>query len=383
MISTVQLPALGVPFRRGGPPILPAWLLRDVAPPEHTVLLANAFDVGCPTVQEACTKGNFSLATFTAHQGYDVILGTLDLSIGNALSAPPRQEGVCGATELGRKLITPADLAVAASALKVQGVLPIAATFSVDESPAKRRKTAETRNATWFADLVARSHGVSVASMSGGVPMTDFKGCATDATPVLAADRSMVYAPNLFLGESPADRSASLRLIKSNSGDKTALLVCGETLLDLLDIVDVWGPRVVFGTAWPWRLAAQGRAIVLPAWCFQSSHDGGADPAMASCDSSAYPSEPHSEVMMINLRDPIHRLAAARPLCPWCTCPCCRRHSRAYVHHLLTVQEMNSDILLVAHNLACLSHVLALLGRAMDLPNTTERLRTAISFTAE
>lgn len=36
-----------------------------------------------------------------------------------------------------------------------------------------------------------------------------------------------------------------------------------------------------------------------------------------------------------------------------CTCPTCRRHTRAYLHHLWQTQEMNSELLLITHNLVC------------------------------
>ncbi|KAM9320427.1 queuine tRNA-ribosyltransferase accessory subunit 2 [Gastrophryne carolinensis] len=39
-----------------------------------------------------------------------------------------------------------------------------------------------------------------------------------------------------------------------------------------------------------------------------------------------------------------------RPLLPGCLCYCCRNHSRAYVHHLLTVKELLAGILLMNHN---------------------------------
>ncbi|XP_069802188.1 queuine tRNA-ribosyltransferase accessory subunit 2 isoform X3 [Dendropsophus ebraccatus] len=39
-----------------------------------------------------------------------------------------------------------------------------------------------------------------------------------------------------------------------------------------------------------------------------------------------------------------------RPLLPGCTCYCCRHHSRAYVHHLLTSKELLAGILLMIHN---------------------------------
>ncbi|XP_075710805.1 queuine tRNA-ribosyltransferase accessory subunit 2 isoform X2 [Rhinoderma darwinii] len=38
------------------------------------------------------------------------------------------------------------------------------------------------------------------------------------------------------------------------------------------------------------------------------------------------------------------------PLLPGCTCYCCRHHSRAYVHHLLTSKELLAGILLMVHN---------------------------------
>jgi queuine tRNA-ribosyltransferase accessory subunit len=40
-----------------------------------------------------------------------------------------------------------------------------------------------------------------------------------------------------------------------------------------------------------------------------------------------------------------------RPLLVDCDCPACRRHSRAYVHHLLQAHEMVAEILLYTHNL--------------------------------
>ncbi|XP_077149815.1 queuine tRNA-ribosyltransferase accessory subunit 2 isoform X1 [Ranitomeya variabilis] len=38
------------------------------------------------------------------------------------------------------------------------------------------------------------------------------------------------------------------------------------------------------------------------------------------------------------------------PLLEGCTCYCCRHHSRAYVHHLLTAKELLAGILLMMHN---------------------------------
>jgi queuine tRNA-ribosyltransferase len=42
----------------------------------------------------------------------------------------------------------------------------------------------------------------------------------------------------------------------------------------------------------------------------------------------------------------------AAPLDPECLCPACRRHSRAYLHHLFRSQEMLGPILLTWHNIS-------------------------------
>ncbi|GLI59310.1 hypothetical protein VaNZ11_001164 [Volvox africanus] len=51
----------------------------------------------------------------------------------------------------------------------------------------------------------------------------------------------------------------------------------------------------------------------------------------------------------INLWSTSYRLDKG-PLLPGCGCFACRRHSRAYVHHLLNTHEMLGDVLLEAHN---------------------------------
>ena len=40
-----------------------------------------------------------------------------------------------------------------------------------------------------------------------------------------------------------------------------------------------------------------------------------------------------------------------QPLDPECDCPTCRRHSRAYIHHLFKAKEMLAMRLCVMHNL--------------------------------
>ena len=40
-----------------------------------------------------------------------------------------------------------------------------------------------------------------------------------------------------------------------------------------------------------------------------------------------------------------------QPLVPYCDCYVCKRHTRAYVNHLLGTKELLAQILLIIHNL--------------------------------
>ena len=66
------------------------------------------------------------------------------------------------------------------------------------------------------------------------------------------------------------------------------------------------------------------------------------------------------------------------PLLSGCACPACRRHSRAYIHHLLLAHEMLAEILLYCHNL---THYLALFQAAraaVPVPGALQRLRASL-----
>jgi queuine tRNA-ribosyltransferase len=51
----------------------------------------------------------------------------------------------------------------------------------------------------------------------------------------------------------------------------------------------------------------------------------------------------------LNLRNARHR-EDPRPIDEHCTCPACRNHSRAYLHHLIRSEEILGAMLLTWHN---------------------------------
>ncbi|WP_137176551.1 tRNA guanosine(34) transglycosylase Tgt [Roseomonas sp. AR75] len=67
---------------------------------------------------------------------------------------------------------------------------------------------------------------------------------------------------------------------------------------------------------------------------------------------------------VLNLRNARHADDAA-PLDPDCDCPCCMRHSRAYLHHLFRAEEMLGPMLLTWHNIRYYQSLMERLRRAI------------------
>jgi queuine tRNA-ribosyltransferase len=66
----------------------------------------------------------------------------------------------------------------------------------------------------------------------------------------------------------------------------------------------------------------------------------------------------------LNLRNAVHA-ADPRPLQAGCSCPACRRHSRAYLHYLFRANEMLGPMLLTWHNIQYYQDLMAGLRAAI------------------
>jgi len=79
---------------------------------------------------------------------------------------------------------------------------------------------------------------------------------------------------------------------------------------------------------------------------------------------------------VINIRNARHA-EDNRPLDPGCTCPACRNHSRAYLHHLFKANEMLGPMLLTWHNIQFYQDLMAELRAGIlvgDLAGTAARI---------
>jgi queuine tRNA-ribosyltransferase len=86
---------------------------------------------------------------------------------------------------------------------------------------------------------------------------------------------------------------------------------------------------------------------------------------------------------VINIRNARHA-DDDRPLDPDCTCPACRSHSRAYLHHLFKAGEMLGPMLLTWHNIQYYQDLMAELRGAILAGKFTETAaRIAAAWTEE
>lgn len=245
---------------------------------------------------------------------YSLFLTPRSSFVGTHTSAPSTEQGIAVDHDTGRSVLNVKKLEEIRSILQPNHTVGLFDTHSLEEPLSKRRRTAHDRTRRWTEgldcpNLIVPSSAVQHASSFDGV-FLDFVNQGESLGLRLAAVsrvvdnvRSVNAAATIF---SHADSVPSLLLLAQ----------CGVTHIEC---------------ALPWELAAKGIAINLPMSRF----------APVDLDD-----------LMINLHSPHYRLSSVPMSSHNCACYSCKRHTRAYVHHLLTVQEMNAEIILAVHNLS-------------------------------
>lgn len=173
-----------------------------------------------------------------------------------------------------------------------------------------------------------------------------------------AACMGGVSIGGLGMGESPLERRAVLRTVAAELPSPLLRVCVGlSTPLEVLDAMLAGGVDVI-NSPFPFQLTLLGHALVfsleLDALGAGAKEEGeGPEPKRRRVEvgSAAPVGEEEAETSAIlNLWDRRWRQDAS-PLLPGCPCLACRRHSRAYIHHLLLAHEMAGEVLLHAHNL--------------------------------
>jgi queuine tRNA-ribosyltransferase subunit QTRTD1 len=154
------------------------------------------------------------------------------------------------------------------------------------------------------------------------------------------------------MGEDAALRPALLAAaVDQLPADKPRLLLGMGGPYEVLEAVRAGAD--VFDCGYPTHATASGHALSFPTR-YAPGGNGGSDverAEAAGADAAAAAAAPDegSDETKLNLWALQHR-RDRRPLVEGCACFACRRHTRAYVHHLLHSNEMLGSVLLEAHN---------------------------------
>jgi queuine tRNA-ribosyltransferase subunit QTRTD1 len=358
--------ALVVPCNKGGVPHLTGDFVRAVlSEPGERLISVSVLDVmefaqmtPRPTSSHVrCTCGEGSTSDSAreldfAHyaglcEGFEVFLTTRSALTGAHATGPSTNAGIAGACENGRVLVGPKDWARAVATVRPLYACPIydsafAPTVSakpeegdasgvgntVAQPPTKKRRIAASdRTAKWCEAAVQSAVPgtrlllpLSVATEKG-LTLQHFAGIVVDTVNHYESAGARVGVVAAAAAALPPPQEGA-------EGQRRVVFCQAESPQAMLVAVLAGATHVECG--FPFLLAAKGIALTLSLRA--PSNEGEWLPALQ------------------DMRDPSFRLDD-RPLAPGCRCYACQRHSRAYLHHLLLVQEMNSEILLSIHNL--------------------------------
>ncbi|EKF98579.1 hypothetical protein TCSYLVIO_010521 [Trypanosoma cruzi] len=313
-----EYPILVVPCKRGGIPCLTPDQARAILNEEERVISVSIFDAS--EFVDPCKKANQGFAEFCGLGEFRTILTVRSPHIGMHASAPATDAGLCANHEKGRislgmdkwkEMVLPLRPEIA--------VLPYDS-VSINEPQKKRRRTAMTRSAKW---------ATSADSLQGN-------GNCKLMKPLCAAENNgeFIFLEELCQNETLQQYTYHVKeainkgQVMSTAISLPSLLICLKYNVCFIE------------SAIPWILAEKGIGLVL-----DFNPVSGVSPARYETQ--------------IDLNDDCFT-KDIRPLSPDCNCYTCKRHMRAYIHHLLTVQEMNSKTLLVIHNLTRLIQLVRL-----------------------
>ncbi|RNF23622.1 putative queuine tRNA-ribosyltransferase [Trypanosoma conorhini] len=311
-------PILVLPCKRGGIPCLTPDQARAIVKQEERVISVSIFDAS--EYVEPCKRANQGFAEFCGLGDYTTILTVRSPHIGMHASAPATEAGLSANHEKGRISLGMEKWKEMVLSLRPTIAITPYDSVSIHEPQVKRRRTAVGRSVKW--------------ALSADSFCT--QGNWKLMKPVCAVEEKDKY---IFMEELCQNETLQEYTEHVKEAVKKGQVMC--TAISLPAVLMCLRANVCFiECALPWILAEKGIGLV-----FDLCPVEGVSP-------TRYETQ-------IDLNDDCFT-EDIRPLSPDCNCYTCRRHMRAYIHHLLTVQEMNSKTLLLIHNLTRLIQLLRL-----------------------
>ncbi|CAD2217098.1 queuine tRNA-ribosyltransferase [Angomonas deanei] len=310
-MSKVEGPFLVIPTARGTLPQLTPDQAREIFAEEERLMGMSVFEATQWTA--VCKEADRSFAQLAGAGEFKLLLTCRNVLQGAHPSAPSSDKGIAADLEKGRLVVSPKDWCNVVSSLRPTHAVPLHDSIALGDPSAKKRRTMLTRSDAFLKEITASKESQSVT---------------------LVQD----IGEYLLQGENISEFARNCRALPDGG-----LYYAGARSLAEYIVCLTAGFAFVEWSL-PWSLAADGIALNLTL------------------------NKPSAEPVFIDLNDD-HFTFDIQPLSEGCACFTCRSHHRAYIHHLLTVQEMNSEILLSIHNV----HTANILARAFRQCETKEK----------
>lgn len=300
------------------------------------------------------SHGKLSLTEFCGLPNYKMILTAHNCFYGlraTTVSASSSGKVTISANhEKGKLILSPQKFMEIAMCLKPDCLVCPFEASPLCEPSERKRKTSILRSTKWEEEVQREL----VAVETNNWPVNAFF-CDTVVCSSSASEKNMVFVSSLPGNENLQEFEENLSEMVQHfsmgplSGSTDS--IPGPTFMVSVNSFSHFLVALKHGVTFiesslPWSLAEKGIALVMPQKCCSQS----TSEVSPSCSS---PSLSDSECFsfLLDLNDHKYQLDITQ-LQVNCTCYTCNRHTKAYLHHLLTVQEMNSAILLSIHNLS-------------------------------
>ncbi|CAJ1028675.1 putative Queuine tRNA-ribosyltransferase [Leishmania utingensis] len=304
-----QAPFLVIPTKRGAVPTLTPAQVNAILDPSERILSTSVFEA--IDFVKPCLEAGLPMSAYCGMSGYRTVLTLRSSFHGPHASASSTDSTVAGDSEKGRAVVSFEKWREVVKATQPTLVVVVHESVPLCEPLSKRRRVATTRSEMWLAKTEETSD----------------LGCTILPSISVAGTHDSGYIDAVPRGENSYEFFQTLQALHLSPKKCT---MCVAPHIPALLAAMVSNVSLIECPV-PWALAEKGVALLLPV-------------------KEATGTTPQPVVPLLDLNDNVFALDI-NPIDEGCGCFTCKRHCRAYLHHLLTVQEMNSDILLVMHNL--------------------------------
>lgn len=333
----VDTPCLLLATRKGLPHFITPDLLHSLHPTARAMQISPLHFWDCPSPSTVETIGGVHGMLSMPEYGFIAIPRDSVLCIPNPGGS--NKFGASFETPFGNRMAKPVQYMETICALKpnLWSTLP-------DEVPSwvsdKRNRISVDRTTRWLDECLAMQPTGSESALGAVVGGTSIEQRERSASEVASRNVAGFWLAGFGLGESIDDRPALLDAIMKILPDDKPRHISGlglpvEVLQGVAAGIDL------FDSTYPYLLTMGGYAMTFP---FNME-----DKLFVNKASNVEVSNIGADSVKINLRATIYRNDAS-PIMQSCSCYTCKKHTKAYINHLLNTHEMLAQTLLEIHN---------------------------------